>query len=66
MGNREHAIEQLNVEIRRKDAQILEAIAILESGTDYEKLHVSSILRNALSTNIIDILEDENVSKPTP
>jgi len=38
-------------EIARTRAQIKEAIAILENGTDYEKLHVVSILENALDGN---------------
>jgi len=36
-------------EDRSVDAQIREAIAILEAGTDYEKLHVPAILRAALT-----------------
>lgn len=30
-------------------AQVREALAIIEGGTDYERLHVASILRNGLA-----------------
>lgn len=41
-------IERLRNENKRKDAQIVEAISILDHGTDYEMVHVCAILSNAL------------------
>jgi hypothetical protein len=47
ISNLEVGVEISN-EIRRKDCQIEEAISILESGSDYEKGHVTAILRDGL------------------
>lgn len=41
--------EALMADGERARSQIPEALAILESGTDYERLHVSAILRAALT-----------------
>lgn len=41
-------IDNLRTELQRKNAQILEALSILEHGTDYEKIHVRAILTEAL------------------
>lgn len=40
--------QQLESENGRMRAQIVEAIAILESGTDYERAHVVEILRDGV------------------
>lgn len=41
-------VAELEVEQRRVAAQIREALSILKDGTDYEKRHVSAVLRDAL------------------
>lgn len=38
----------LAIQLSRLTAQVQEAIAILNSGTDYERMHVVSILQNGL------------------
>lgn len=48
MNWQEEQILNLHKELNRKNAQIMEALAILNDGTDYEKLHVAAILRNGL------------------
>lgn len=39
----------LQEELKRKDAQINEALAVMGHGTEYDKIHVQAILSNGLT-----------------
>jgi len=44
----DEVIEELKLKNNQAKGQIQEAISILESGTDYEKLHLIAILKDGL------------------